>query len=215
MSHENGARPTVNNNSFAALRRFVSERKAVERCELCSLELPPEHQHLFVPAERQLLCACDACALLFDNPAATKYRRVPRQGRYLPEFQLDDALWDDLLIPVGMAFFFFSTPAEKVMAYYPSPAGPTESLLRLEAWDEIVSANPILQTMQPDVEALLVNRLGEPQYFIAPIDKCYELVGLIRMHWSGLSGGTEVWAEIAKFFTILKANSATEEAKFA
>ena len=34
------------------------------------------------------------------------------------------------------------------------------------------------------------------QYYIVPIDECYRLVGLIRMHWRGLSGGTEVWKEI-------------------
>ena len=203
------------NDSFAALRRFVSQRQPVERCDLCSAILPAQHAHLLEPAQHQVLCACQACALLFDGEGVTKYRRIPWRARFLPNFQLDDAQWDDLLIPVGMAYFFHSTPHEKVMAYYPSPAGPTESLLRLEAWHEIVRVNPRLQTMKPDVEALLVNRLSEPQYFIAPIDKCYELVGLIRLHWSGLSGGLEVWAEIAKFFTMLKAGAVTEEAPLA
>ncbi len=213
MSQNNGAMPAVNKDSFAALRRFVSVRKSVECCEICSAELPEEHAHLLEPANRQVLCVCENCSVSVGQQANGKYLRVPLRARFLPDFQMDDAQWDDLLIPVGMAYFFFSTHAEKVMAYYPSPAGPTESLLRLEAWDEIVRANPILKTMQPDVQALLVNRLGEPQYFIAPIDKCYELVGLIRMNWSGLSGGTEVWAAIAKFFAALRDNS--EEATIA
>ena len=56
--------------------------------------------------------------------------------------------------------------------------------------------------MQSDVEALLANRVGDARaYFIAPIDKCYELVGTIRKHWKGLSGGEEVWREIDEFFT--------------
>ena len=64
------------------------------------------------------------------------------------------------------------------MAYYPGPAGATESLLPLDAWEALVSQNPPLQKLQPDVEALLVNRAGKARnYFIAPIDKCYELVG--------------------------------------
>jgi hypothetical protein len=35
---------------------------------------------------------------------------------------------------------------------------------------------------------------------VVPIDDCYDLVGLLRMHWKGLSGGQEVWAEIGGFF---------------
>jgi hypothetical protein len=126
----------------------------------------------------------------------------------LPEFRLAEARWDSLLIPVGMAFFFHSTPAGRVMAFYPSPAGATESLLSLETWQELVQDNPVLAEMEPDVEALLVNRVqGAQEYFIAPIDKCYELVGLIRANWRGLSGGTEVWDQIGKFYTKLKEQS--------
>jgi hypothetical protein len=92
-----------------------------------------------------------------------------------------------------------------MVALYPSPAGPTESLLTLDTWEEIVRANPILEQMEPDVEALLVNRVGPiREHFLAPIDECYKLVGLIRIHWRGLSGGTEVWREINSFFDQLK-----------
>lgn len=119
-----------------------------------------------------------------------------------------DATWDELLIPVGMAFFFYSSADGRVMAFYPSPAGPTESLLTLEAWEEVVRDNPVLKEMEPDVEALLVNRLkGAQEYYLTPIDKCYELVGLIRSNWRGLSGGSEVWKEIQDFFDRLKARS--------
>jgi Family of unknown function (DUF5947) len=108
-----------------------------------------------------------------------------------------------------MAFLFYSTPHGKVIAYYPSPAGATESLLSLDTWNDVVNENPILKELQPDVEALLVNRVGatrgvKPEFFAVPIDKCYELVGLIRMHWRGLSGGTEVWREVGKYFAELK-----------
>jgi hypothetical protein len=91
---------------------------------------------------------------------------------------------------------------------YPSPAGATESLLSLGAWGALVSANPSLQNMQPDVEALLVNRLGTSrEYYIAPIDQCFELVGIIRMHWRGFSGGSKVWEKIQAFFDRLKASA--------
>jgi hypothetical protein len=173
---------------------------------MCSVELSTDHQHLIEPQTRQMICACQACAILFSGQSETlKYRRVPRRTRYLSTFQLTDAQWDSLMIPIGMAFFFHSTAAGKVIALYPSPAGATESLLDLEAWDEIVQDNPVLKEMEKDTEALLVNRVkGEREYYIVPIDECYKLVGLIRAYWHGLSGGTEVWEEIGKFFADLK-----------
>ena len=96
---------------------------------------------------------------------------------------------------------------------YPSPAGATESLLELESWNDIVGQNPALNQMEPDVEALLVNRLGysrgysAPEYYQLPIDECYKLVGLIRAHWSGLSGGSEVWQQIGEFFRSLQSRA--------
>ena len=114
------------------------------------------------------------------------------------------------MVPISMAFFFRSTPENRVLAFYPSPAGPTESQLPRDTWKDIEAVNPVLQSMEADVEALLVNRVGfargvaEPEYFVIPVDECYKLVGLIRAHWRGLSGGTEVWQEIGKFFADLK-----------
>lgn len=196
---------SIARNEFAALRRFVPKKKAADPCELCSIGLASEHSHLVEPASRQILCACEACALLFSSQAGTKYKRVPRDARFLADFAITDAQWEGLMVPINMAFFFYSTPMEKMIALYPSPAGPTESLLSLDSWDDIVSTNPNLKTIEPDVEALLVNRVGrEHEYYLAPIDECYKLVGLIRAHWRGLSGGTEVWNEINSFFQTLK-----------
>jgi hypothetical protein len=195
-------------SSFATLRQFVQSRPVKEQCELCGVALGYHHQHLLDPTNRQLLCACDACALLFDNQAATRFLRVPLDIRFLPDFQLSEAVWDSLLIPVNMAFFFYDSQAGKMTAFYPSPAGPTESLLNLEAWNDLVHDNPLLKDIQPDVEALLVNRVKVGhEYYLAPIDKCYELVGLIRSYWKGLSGGPEVWQEIERFFVALKQRS--------
>jgi hypothetical protein len=183
---------------------------AVERCELCSAELAAEHQHLVEPSSRQMACACEACAILFSGQSGTKYKRVPRRIRSLPDFRLTDAQWEGLMIPIQLAFFFDSTPAGRVLALYPSPAGPIESMLALDSWNEIVRDNPILRKLEPDVEALLVKRVGgEREYYLAPIDECYKLVGLIRAHWRGLSGGTEVWREIGQFYAALKERSST------
>ncbi|HMA33329.1 MAG TPA: DUF5947 family protein [Chloroflexia bacterium] len=192
-------------DAFGTLRRFVRPRQPAERCDLCAVPLAPEHQHLLDPQTRQLLCACDPCALLFSSQEGTRYRRVSRRRQALADFRLTDGQWDALLIPVGMAFFFTNSAEARVMALYPSPAGPTESLLPLEAWTEIVAENPVLAEMLPDVEALLVNRVrGHQDYYLVPIDECYRLVGLIRVGWRGLSGGADVWREIDGFFAQLQ-----------
>jgi hypothetical protein len=203
------ALPPQEESAFAVLRQFARKRAPIERCEMCSRELAPEHEHLVEPANRKLVCACSACAILFEGQGV-KYKRVPRRVLFLKDFQLSDAQWDGLMVPIEMAFFFHSTPHEKMIALYPSPAGPTESLLSLDTWQDIVESNPVLNEMESDVTALLVNRVGHvrggipAEYYLVPIDECYKLVGLIRAHWRGLSGGTAVWGEIGKFFAALK-----------
>lgn len=185
---------------------------ASERCDLCAEPIPPEHRHVLELSTRELQCVCPPCRLLFERPAAggESFRLVPERRWHIADFDLSDPAWAGLRIPVGMAFFVQSSAAQRVVAYYPSPAGPTESLLELTAWDEIAAANPVLAGMAGDVEALLVNRAkGTRDHWLAPVDDCYELVGLIRTHWKGLSGGDEVWAEIEGFFARLKQRAKT------
>jgi len=208
--------------AFDMLRQFARkpESKQLEKCEMCSVALRPEHSHLIELTQRRLHCACDACAMLFSGQSGTKYKRVPRDIRLLTNFKMTDAEWDGLLIPINLAFFFQNSMNSRVSALYPSPAGATESLLPLDAWSNIVQSNPELNQLEPDVEALLVNRVGQArgsppaEYYIVPIDACYRLVGLIRIHWRGLSGGTEVWREIGDFFAELRARArvVTEDA---
>jgi hypothetical protein len=201
---------------FKLLRSFVKQggaaEKPVEKCELCSLGLRPEHPHLIELSQRKLLCACDACTVLFSGPSK-KYRRVPKRIRFLANFQLSDSEWNSLTVPINMAFFFKNSVEGRVVAMYPSPAGAMESLLELESWNQIEKRNPVLNELEPDVEGLLVNRLGysrgynSAEYYLLPIDECYKLVGIIRANWSGLSGGTEVWQCIGEFFRTLKAKA--------
>jgi hypothetical protein len=182
-----------------------------ELCELCGAPVPADHRHVLDLEKRNLLCACRACSLLFDGAAAGggHYKLVPDRRLALRDFRLDPALWERLSIPVDMAFFFRSSREARVMAYYPSPAGPTESLLGLEAWRDVEAANPAIGEMAEDVEALLVNRArGARGQWIVPIEDCYALVGLIRTRWRGFTGGEEVWEEIDAFFRELDAKAA-------
>jgi hypothetical protein len=187
---------------------------APERCELCGVPIPSEHRHLLDLETRELMCACTACRILFDRSAAGggHYRLIPDRRLRLAGFELADPVWEELRIPVEIAFFFHSGAAERVVAFYPGPMGATESLLGLEAWQALEAANPVLAGMEPDVEALLVNRArGARDHWLVPIDDCYALVGLIRTRWRGLTGGKEVWEEIGRFFETLDGRARTLE----
>jgi hypothetical protein len=176
---------------------------AQEHCDLCGAVVAPEHRHLLELATRELRCVCRPCSILFDSPAASegRYRLVPARRLRLDGLALGDETWEALRLPVDIAFLFHSSTDERVLAFYPSPMGATESLLALDAWDRLAAANPVLRTLVPDVEALLANRTGaHPGHWLVPIDDCFRLVGLIRTRWRGFTGGREVWQEIGSFF---------------
>jgi Family of unknown function (DUF5947) len=203
---------------IAALRKFTQRRgseAALERCDLCSATLPEEHEHLYDITRRQLLCTCAPCTVMGEVRAKGGHRRVPRRYLALHDFQMSDEQWDELAIPVSMAFLTTGSDGS-IHCHYPSPAGPTESLLTLDGWTALVDQNPVLRELEPDVEALLVNRLAESreereetaqtghEYYLVPIDACFELVGLIRVHWRGFSGGKKAWDRIEDFFNGLR-----------
>lgn len=196
-------------NWVASLRQFVGEPQAVvEHCELCHAPIDESHSHLIEPQSRQLLCACPPCALLFSNTQNSRYRRVPTRLTRLQDFELSDEQWDALLIPINMAFFFRSSPHQRVLAMYPGPAGATESTLDLQAWGDLVAANPVLDELEEDVEALLIHRVAQArEYYRVPIDRCYALVGEIRTHWHGVSGGQDSREAIQAFFAALRAET--------
>ncbi len=192
-------------SGFASLRRFLEQKSAAEWCDLCAAPLAPRHQHLVDPQAKRLICACDPCAILFPGTGETRYRRVPRDAFALSDFDIRDEQWNALAIPIGLVFFFHSSVSGSVLALYPSPAGPTETVVDPECWEELCESNPRLRRMASDVEALLINRIdGARDYYLAPIDQCYKLTGLVRAHWRGFSGGDEAWTAIAEFFGELK-----------
>jgi hypothetical protein len=194
-------------------RSSAAEREAqLELCELCGEPLPAEHRHLLDLESRELMCACRACTILFDRRAAggAHYRLVPDRRWRLEGFALDDVDWADLRIPVEMAFFFRLGAEDRMVALYPSPAGPTESLLELDSWEDIERANPVVRELETDVEALLVNRArGARDHYLVPIEDPFRLVALIRTRWRGLTGGKEVWEEIDGFFEGLSRKAKT------
>lgn len=214
VNDHNGRFSGGNAAPLQALRRFTREREQArppaEHCELCSEVISANHRHLLELASRAVICSCQACSLLFGDEGAGggKYRLIPRRYLTLPAFQMSDEQWDGLMIPVNMVYIFRNSAAERAMAFYPSPAGATESLLDLESWETLVSNNPILNDLESDVEALLINRVRDTrEQYIVPIDACYQLVGLIRLSWKGLSGGEEAWQAIGTFFADLKAKA--------
>jgi len=185
------------------IRQPPPRPRAGERCELCAVEIPAEHGHVVDLDDRGLLCACRACALLFTRAgvAGGRYRTVPSRFLSVVGFDLSPGQWDALQIPVAMAFFFRNSRSGAVSGFYPSPAGATESLLPLEAWTQVEAANPVLATLQPDVEAALLR--AEPSgyaCYVVPIDACYELVGHLRRLWRGFDGGREANDAVEAFF---------------
>ena len=161
-----------------------------------------DHRHLLDVHERRILCACEPCCAMRsgeDDLRPTGTRTLRLEG-----FELSDELWAQFQIPIGLAFFFVSEVADGVVALYPSPAGATECELYLAAWNELVAANPVLADLEPEVEALIVNRLADPPvHAIVPIDRCYELVGMIKAGWEGISGGDAVENAVEAFFARL------------
>jgi hypothetical protein len=190
--------------SMEALRRFARPRLNVERCELCGEAIAPDHPHLLDRPSHQVACSCDACAILFADQQSARFLRVPKRMLKLAEFRFSDAEWDAMTLPIGLAFFLRGVTGRST-ALYPSPAGVMESLIELPAWPDLTRNHPTLATLEPEVEALLVHRIGEQQgYFVVPVDTTYRLVGHIRTKWRGFSGGTAVWQAIAEFFDELE-----------
>jgi Family of unknown function (DUF5947) len=173
-----------------------------EKCELCAVEIPAEHGHVADLDHSSLLCACRACYLLFTHGQAGRgrYRAVPDRYAHDPARPVTAAEYEELEIPVGLAFCLRSSDTGEVTGFYPSPAGATECRLDLTAWDRLVAAHPLLGAMAPDVEAALICRTdGHVEHFLVPIDACYELAGRMRLSWRGFDGGSEARQSIADF----------------
>jgi hypothetical protein len=199
----------VTDSPLFVLRRIAARPPpppAGEVCEMCGVAIVDEHSHVVDCSSRSLMCTCRPCYLLFTaDGAELRYRAVPDRYLTFPDFQLGPGQWDQLEIPVGLAFFFYNSALGRMVAFYPGPAGATESELPLDAWGTVTADNPELGLLTPDVEALLVrtsNRgSGEVSCHLVPIDACYELVGKLRSVWRGFDGGQDARDRIEAFFS--------------
>lgn len=202
--------------AYDVLARIRANRAAPqpagERCEMCSESIAEEHQHVVNVEGRQLMCVCRGCYLLFiDTDAELRYRAIPDRYLTFPDFALDRREWEALQIPVGLAFFFRNSALGRTVAFYPGPAGATESELDLAAWNNIRDADRRVDMLADDTEAVIVRVPDEPaappDCFLVPIDACYEFVGRLRLLWHGFDGGQQVRNFIAEFFDQVAARS--------
>lgn len=175
----------------------------VELCDLCKTTVPPDHRHMLNTYERQIVCVCESCWALRSGDS--EFRPTGSRTLWLEDFELPEEIWAQFRIPIGLAFFMHSSVTDCVVALYPSPAGATESELHFETWSRLAAMNPVLRDLEPDAEALIVNRMADPPMFaIAPIDRCYMLVGLVKASWEGISGGQGVEQAIERYFDELR-----------
>ncbi|WP_062998234.1 DUF5947 family protein [Nocardia mikamii] len=204
------------NPTVRALRRLATDRRpapvAGERCEMCAEPIAGDHQHVVDTESRHMLCVCRGCYLLFtERGAALRYRAVPRRYVSFPRFRMSLPEWDGLEIPVGLAFFFHSSAAGRTVAFYPGPAGATESELPLDNWRSFTERHPEFGDLADDVEALLIRipdrDAAASRCLLLPIDACYEFVGRIRLLWRGFDGGADVRDYVTEFFTTMTARA--------
>lgn len=196
--------------------------QTTQQCEMCVQPVPQQHSHVVDVDSRELLCTCRPCSFLFVSAGAAggRYQAVPERYLRFDSLTLEQAQWDALQIPVGMAFLFHNSQLDRTVAFYPSPAGATESELPIEAWTEILEQNPTLRQATPNVEAILVASSAAQglvpaaddsdarfECYLVPIDTCYELVGCLRQSWRGFDGGQEVRERVAQFFAELRSRA--------
>ncbi|MGX1564987.1 DUF5947 family protein [Streptomyces sp. NPDC055506] len=186
--------------ALARLIRSSADRTAAaaeEVCDLCAAPLAEEHAHLHDAGQEEVRCACRPCSVLFAEAGAGdgQYRLVPRRRLRLPH--VDTAV---LGVPVGLVFFVPRADGT-VTAQGPSPAGAMRWEVDAAAWRELAGTVPQLATVEPEVEALLVNTVhGLDHHWIVPVDDCYRMVAVVRREWRGLSGGGRVWPVVEQFF---------------
>jgi hypothetical protein len=203
MSRGNISAQQADNSPLEKFGEKPKKATELERCDFCSKPIPPDHKHFADLNEMKFMCACEMCTILQVEKG--EYRQIPERYQYLANFDMPERIWQELKIPVNMAFIVYNSNLRKYIAFYPSPAGATESELNLGSWDTLKQKNRALEDIEADVEGFMINRLNKPaEYYIVPIDCCYKLIGLIRLKWQGMHGGKEIQKSVRLFFKGLK-----------
>jgi hypothetical protein len=178
------------------------------QCGSCGASVPAGHRHLFDSRHAGVICACRICSLLFhEGIAATKrYRVIPEKCLRIDGLGFDAMTWRTLEIPVQAAYFVYSSVSGKITAYYPSPHGSVESLIKMDAWRNLERANPVLMRLIPDVQALLVGGAGlASESWIVGINVCYRLVATVRSCWLQPDAKNAMQQSLGRFFESLRA----------
>jgi hypothetical protein len=187
---------------------------ADEQCGVCDYPIDEEqHDHLVDLEEHTLICACAPCAALFaqEGTSGQRYQLVPTRVMVDPTFHLDDAQWAALDIPARLAFMFYDSRLARWAALYPSPVGPAEAEPPPDGLRALQTATGLMSALAPDVEGLMVygRRGGTLESLLVPIDACYRMIGEVRRHWQGASGGDQVWQQLEVLFAELQARATT------
>ena len=154
-------------------------------------------------AGRQLMCVCRGCYLLFtDSDASCAIAPCRTATSRCRASTVDRRAWEALQIPVGLAFFFRNSALGRFVAFYPGPAGASESELDLQALDGLTAGDARLASW-PTMWRRCWSGCPipvAPECYLVPIDACYEFVGGLRMRWRGFDGGQQAREFIEGFF---------------
>ena len=150
--------------SAGALRAAVERgrRAAGERCEMCAVAIAPGTATSSTPSS----APSSACARLL--PAVLRRRRRPTAATARcrratsPSTPTASTTRRGTRWPSRCRWRSSSTarPTTGRWRSTPGPAGATESLLPLDAWQAVLDRNPAFAATAPDVEAVMVRRDG-------------------------------------------------------
>lgn len=178
---------------------------------MCAAPLAGEEQrHLLDLIHHTFLSICNGCALAFGPRGANAgtYRLVPTRHLALLDFQGTNELGTGPERWGKVAYLLRSSEAGRILILSLDPAGVRESTFDLECWRTLLKANPLLDSLEPDVEALLINRSAQPpSSYIVPIDTCSRLLGLLSRCQQNQKREQEIWEAIEAFFAEIQAEA--------
>ena len=173
------------------LRQPPPEPRAGEVRVCAPRPWPPRTSTWSKLQSRRLVCAARPARC---SSAASKSGLSPRAAATsssCPTSASPTPQWESLLIPISLAFFFHSTPAERVRGRI-SQSGRGHRIA-LGIWKpgrRWSTRTPCWPRCNPTSRPCWsIAWAAQRSYYRVPIDECYKLVGLIRVHWRGLSGG--------------------------